>query len=103
MGKTVDPSNNNNEDSIKKLEQNKSDKKDKGSGPGTAIVLGLIGGIIALLLKNNMKPTSTQPVIKSRDPSLYRGMHGLKDEYDLIVVGAGLSGEWSQMVNVGVY
>ena len=45
-----------------------------------------------MLLKNNMKPTSTNTVIKSRDPSLYRGMHGLKDEYDLIVVGAGLSG-----------
>ena len=91
MGKTVDPSNNNNDDSIKKLQQSKSDK-DKGSGPQTAIVLGLIGGIIALLLKNNMKPTSTNTVIKSRDPSLNRGMHGLKDEYDLIVVGAGLSG-----------
>ena len=92
MGKTVDPSNNNNDDSIKKIQQNKSSDQDKGSGPQTAIILGLIGGIIALLLKNNMKPTSTDTVIKSRDPSLYRGMHGLKEEYDLIVVGAGLSG-----------
>merc|ERR1711868_290128 len=31
-------------------------------------------------------------IIGDKDPSLFRGMHGLKDEYDLIVVGSGLSG-----------
>jgi len=57
----------------------------------TAIVLGLLGGVVALLMKSNVG-ARTSSVIGSRDPSLYRGVHGLKDEYDLIVVGAGLSG-----------
>merc|ERR550519_2868873 len=30
--------------------------------------------------------------MKSSDPSLYRGMHGFRAEYDLVIVGAGLSG-----------
>ena len=40
-----------------------------------------------------MWPSShSGPTLESRDPSLYRGIHGLEAEYDLIVVGAGLSG-----------
>jgi len=31
-------------------------------------------------------------MIKSKDPSLFRGLFGLKEEYDLVIVGAGLSG-----------
>ena len=94
MGKPKEITNNNNDTSenIKKIKENKSDE-DKKSGAQTAIVLGLIGGLIALLLKNSVKQSSTNSsVIGARDPSLYRGMHGLRDEYDLIVVGAGLSG-----------
>jgi len=55
----------------------------------TAVLLGIIGSLIALLLK---KLDSGDVVMKSSDPSLYRGMHGLSDEYDLVIVGAGLSG-----------
>lgn len=93
MGKPKENTNNNNDtsESIKKIKENKSDE-DKKSGAQTAIVLGLIGGLIALLLKNSVKHSTNSSVIGARDPSLYRGMHGLRDEYDLIVVGAGLSG-----------
>lgn len=31
-------------------------------------------------------------MIDSKDPSLFRGLNGLKEEYDLVIVGAGLSG-----------
>ena len=93
MGKPKEITNNNNDtsESLKKIKENKSDE-DKKSGAQNAIVLGLIGGLIALLLKNSVKHSTNSSVIGARDPSLYRGMHGLRDEYDLIVVGAGLSG-----------
>ena len=69
---------------------------------------GLLGGIVALVMKSNI--TNTKTVIGTvlltyilqflqcslttgpRDPELYRGVHGLREEYDLVVVGAGLSG-----------
>jgi len=54
-------------------------------------VLGLLGGLAALVMKSSILNKSGA-VIESRDPSLYRGVHGLEAEYDLIVVGAGLSG-----------
>ena len=57
----------------------------------TGVFAGLLGGVVALLMKSNVG-ARTSSVIGSRDPSLYRGVHGLKEEYDLIVVGAGLSG-----------
>jgi len=55
----------------------------------TAVVLGIIGSLIALLLK---RLVSEEVVMRSSDPSLYRGVHGLSAEYDLVIVGAGLSG-----------
>jgi hypothetical protein len=55
----------------------------------TALVLGLIGAVIALVIKTLQ---SDKLVIGARDTSFYRGMNGLKDEYDLVIVGAGLSG-----------
>ena len=39
-----------------------------------------------------MTGSHSSPAPESRHPSLYRGVHGLEEEYDLIVVGAGLSG-----------
>ena len=39
-----------------------------------------------------MWASHSSPAAESRDPSLYRGVHGLEEEYDLVVVGAGLSG-----------
>merc|ERR1712179_720044 len=59
-----------------------------GSDSRTAVLLGIIGSLIALLLK---KLDSGVDVMRSSDPSLYRGMHGLSAEYDLVIVGAGLS------------
>ena len=60
----------------------------------TALILGLIGGVIALVIKTLQ---SDKLLIGARDTSLFRGMNGLKDEYDLVIVGAGLSGAvpWS--------
>ena len=52
-------------------------------------LLGLIGGLIALVIKTLQ---SDKFVIGSTDTSLYREMNGLRDEYDLVIVGAGLSG-----------
>jgi len=97
MGKTqdnqvssdkADPLNNNN---INEKERRRKTDEDKSSSQLTATAIGLIGGLVALLIKSSLKPP-TLSVIGARDQSLYRGMHGLKDEYDLIVVGSGLSG-----------
>ena len=82
--------NNNNNNAFDKKRREKSDG-DSHRGNQNAIILGLIGGIVALLIKSYRPSNSV--MIESNDPSLYRGMHGLKSEYDLIVVGSGLSGK----------
>jgi len=55
----------------------------------TGIVLGLVGGLVALVIRTMQ---SEQTVIGPTHHSLYRGMNGLDESYDLVVVGAGLSG-----------
>jgi len=77
----------NNNNNVEEKKQNKTQHQNAQ----TAIVLGLLGGLAALLMKSSIL-TKSGAVIGSRDPSLYRGVHGLEEEYDLIVVGAGLSG-----------
>ena len=90
-------SNNNNNNS------SSSDLKRVGRGRGAdtagdktssqvAIALGLLGGLVALLMKSAARAPASAG-IGAADPSLHRGMHGLQQEYDLVVVGAGLSGE----------
>ena len=91
----VNSNNNNNSSS--------SDLKSVGRGRGAdtagdktssqvAIALGLLGGLVALLMKSAARAPASAG-IGAADPSLHRGMHGLQQEYDLVVVGAGLSGE----------
>jgi len=60
-----------------------------GGSQRTALVIGLIGGVIALVIKTLQ---SDKLVIGASDTSLHRGMNGLRAEYDLVIVGAGLSG-----------
>jgi len=55
----------------------------------TAVILGILGATVALVIK---RLQSEQLVIGATDHSLYREMHGLSDSYDLVIVGAGLSG-----------
>ena len=72
--------------------QRLSDSRHSDSRVGdsrTAVLLGIIGSLIALLLK---RLVSEEVVMRSSDPSLYRGVHGPSAEYDLVIVGAGLSG-----------
>ena len=91
----VNSNNNNNNNSS-------SDLKRVGRGRGAdtagdktssqvAIALGLLGGLVALLMKSAARAPASAG-IGAADPSLHRGMHGLQQEYDLVVVGAGLSG-----------
>jgi len=100
MGKTkdslgssenTDPLNNNNNNLNNEKERRRKTDEDKSFSQLSAITIGLIGGIVALIIKSSLKQP-TLSVIGARDPTLYRGMHGLNDEYDLIVVGSGLSG-----------
>ena len=67
----------------------KTERSNAAGYQQTALVVDLIGGIIALVIKTLL---SDKLVIGSTDTSLYRGMNGLRDEYDLVIVGAGLSG-----------
>ena len=72
--------------------QRHSDSRHSDSRVGdsrTAVLLGIIGSLIALLLK---RLVSEEVMMRSSDPPLYRGVHGLSAEYDLVIVGAGLSG-----------
>jgi len=71
--------------------EEKKQNKTQHQNAQTAIVLGLLGGLAALVMKSSILNKSST-VIESGDRSLYRGVHGLEEEYDLIVVGAGLSG-----------
>ena len=94
----VNSNNNNNSSSSSDL---KSVGRGRGRGADTAgdktssqvaIALGLLGGLVALLMKSAARAPASAG-IGAADPSLHRGMHGLQQEYDLVVVGAGLSGE----------
>ena len=67
----------------------KTERSNAAGSQQTALVLGLILGLIALVIKTLQ---SDKLVIGSTDTSLYREMNGLRDEYDLVIVGAGLSG-----------
>ena len=113
MGKTkdslgssenTDPLNNNNNNLNNEKERRRKTDEDKSFSQLSAITIGLIGGIVALIIKSSLKQP-TLSVIGARDPTLYRGMHGLKDEYDLIVVGSGLSGNnlYYNMVTKQIY
>eukprot|EP00091_Calanus_sinicus_P014017 TRINITY_DN3131_c0_g1_i1.p1 TRINITY_DN3131_c0_g1~~TRINITY_DN3131_c0_g1_i1.p1 ORF type:complete len:247 (+),score=57.37 TRINITY_DN3131_c0_g1_i1:99-839(+) len=73
----------------KQVKQKSEHRANAAGSQQTALVVGLIGGLIALVIKTMQ---SDKLVIGSTDTSLYRGMHGLSDEYDLVIVGAGLSG-----------
>ena len=93
---------NNNNNNNNNNNSSSSDLKRVGRGRGAdtagdktssqvAIALGLLGGLVALLMKSAARAPASAG-IGAADPSLHRGMHGLQQEYDLVVVGAGLSG-----------
>ncbi|XP_023325294.1 uncharacterized protein LOC111699005 [Eurytemora carolleeae] len=61
------------------------------SGVGlSGVVLGAVLSITAHLIYRNYFSMADRTDAKS--PEIFRGMNGLKDEYDLIIIGAGLSG-----------
>lgn len=55
----------------------------------TALVVGLLAGLVAWQVKGWQ---TTKVNVSSKDPSLFRELHGLQAQYDLVIVGAGLSG-----------
>lgn len=57
-------------------------------------VPSLLFGCVLAVAVNYFISKSGKPneLVHSKSSELYRGMHGLEEEYDLIVVGAGLSG-----------
>ena len=56
----------------------------------SALIFCTIGILAGLFLREYQQ--KSPKMIKSKDPSLFRGLFGLKEEYDLVIVGAGLSG-----------
>ncbi len=56
----------------------------------SALLFSSIGILLGLLLRDFQQ--KAPKMIDSKDPILFRGLNGLKEEYDLVIVGAGLSG-----------
>merc|ERR1719209_1425676 len=88
-------SNNNKDEEEEEEEETEEELKRTRPGskmvsPTTAIVVGLVAGLVAWTGKGWKEESKGR--IGAKDPSLYRGLHGLKEEYDLVIVGAGLSG-----------
>ena len=84
--------NNNNSSDLKRVGRGRgADTAGDKTSSQVAIALGLLGGLVALLMKSAARAPASAG-IGAADPSLHRGMHGLQQEYDLVVVGAGLSG-----------
>ena len=81
---------------VRQGEKNNNKSEGGGSaGPGwspqSGLLLGLLGGLVALVLRAAW-PSTPQHRLTAHSTALYRGLHGLEPEYDLVVVGAGLSG-----------
>jgi len=69
----------------------KDDPKPTSSFPGLfSLIIGAALGISAHLAFSSM--SDTRGKVNNKSPELFRGMNGLEDAYDLVVVGAGLSG-----------
>jgi len=88
-------SNNNNNNNKDEEEEGEEEMKSTRPGskmvsPTAAIVVGLVAGLVAWTAKGWKEESKGR--IGPKDPSLFRGLHGLKEEYDLVIVGAGLSG-----------
>ena len=77
--------NNNREDKEKAAEKSSVNLNLK-----SALLCSSIGIILGHLLRDFQQKAPI--MIDSKDPSLFRGLNGLKEEYDLVIVGAGLSG-----------
>merc|ERR1719193_2414646 len=88
---------NNNNNNNNKDEEEEGEEEMKSTRPGSkmvsptaAIVVGLVAGLVAWTAKGWKEESKGR--IGPKDPSLFWGLHGLKEEYDLVIVGAGLSG-----------
>ena len=56
----------------------------------TMLLFSSIGILLGFLLRDFQQ--KAPKMIDFKDPTLFRGLNGLKKEYDLVIVGAGLSG-----------
>lgn len=56
----------------------------------TMLLFSSIGILLGFLLRDFQQ--KAPKMIDFKDPTLFRGLNGLKEEYDLVIVGAGLSG-----------
>ena len=85
--KDMKSSNNNNNREDKELA---ADRSSINQNFKSALLFSSLGILLGLLLRDFQQ--KAPQMIDSKDPSLFRGLNGLKEEYDLVIVGAGLSG-----------
>lgn len=71
---------------------NKSDPKENRTNllSISGLVVGVTLGVLGQFAVRYWTDMNTS--VHNKSPELFRGMNGLQDEYDLVIVGAGLSG-----------